>query len=240
MSEDTKSAIHKNITSLFDAAELLASKEYYGPAIHLMMAAREESVKWMLVHCWEHLDQKTKTKIFRHEFKHRTVGIFYFLSGELHAMDIVAGALELAKDKDPEIGKAAELIEKLPKATDDPKHIAETIVASLHYIPDDTEESQRAEIEEALKKSADADEKLRQNSIYVDFDSALKIEGGPQDYKKKDYENIKRNVVLAKYHMDKLAGLNPSKDVLHATFPEWKAELEKSIEKYAARLVEPT
>lgn len=101
MPEETKFAIQRNITSLFDAAELLASNEYYGPAIHLMMAAREESVKWMLVHCWSHLDQNTQEKIFRHDFKHRTSGIFYFLSGQLQAMDFFVGGLALLKDKVP-------------------------------------------------------------------------------------------------------------------------------------------
>jgi len=51
MTEDTKTIIKENIDSLIESADELAAKEHYGPAIHLMMAAREECVKWILVHC---------------------------------------------------------------------------------------------------------------------------------------------------------------------------------------------
>jgi AbiV family abortive infection protein len=233
MSEETQLAIQQNITSLFDAAELLVSNKYYGPAIHLIMAAREESVKWMLVHCWDHLDQNTQAKIFRHDFKHRTSGIFYFLSGQLQAMDLFVGALELLKDKNNEISDDATLlIENLPKTIDDRKNISETIMISLQSVQDESEEI-RLKRDQAIKDSVDAAETLRQNSIYVDFDRDLKIKGAPQQYGKNDYLKIRRDVVLAKYHMDKLAGLNPNKDVLHSTFPEWKAELEERLRDLA-------
>src|SRR5215813_9129373 len=103
MSEDLKSAIRANITVLFDAAELLASRTYFGPAIHLMIAAREECVKWVLAHCWVHLDPDWRTKIFRHQFRHKATGIFYFLSGQLHAINFLIGGLELLKEKEPQI-----------------------------------------------------------------------------------------------------------------------------------------
>jgi hypothetical protein len=77
---------------------------------------------------------------------------------------------------------------------------------------------------------------MRQNSIYVDFDQALKIGGQPQEFKKEDYEKVRRDVILARYHIDKLSGLDPAKDVLHSTFPEWKEELEKSLRDLAGRL----
>jgi AbiV family abortive infection protein len=240
MPEDIKSVIRSNIGSLFDAAELLASKGYYGPAVHLMMAAREEGVKWILVFCWSHLDQDTRAKIFSHDFKHKTAGIFYFLSGQLDAIDFAIGSLELLKEEEqPHVREAVDrLIELLPEAIkDDGESLAKTIISSLHHsgvpneAPDITEKRKKA----LAKLVADA-EQMRQNSIYVDFDQALQIGNRPQNFKKDDYDKVKRDVVLATYHIDKLSGLNPSRDVLHSLFPEWKDELEKSLRDAATRI----
>jgi hypothetical protein len=238
MDQDIKAAIRLNITSLFDSAELLASREYYGPAIHLLMAAREECVKWILVYCWAHLDEKSRTKIFSHEFKHKTSGIFYFMSGQLQALDFVIGGIELLKTKDPKLGKvSARLISLLPGTIDDPDSIAKSIRDSLSYADSSSEtEETKTKREAALKKLVDDAEELRQHSIYVDFNSALTINGQPQNLKKEDYEKIKKDVILARYHIDKLSGLNPKKDVLHSTFPEWKEELEKSLRKLSSDL----
>jgi AbiV family abortive infection protein len=237
MNKDIKAAIRSNINSLFDAADLLVSKDFYGPAIHLMMAAREESVKWMLVHCWSHLDQKSRAKIFSHDFKHKTAGIFYFLSGQLQAMDLAIGGLELLKDKAPEISQTtAALIELLPKTIDDPESIAKSIVSSLYSGPSDEPEEISAKRKAALAKLVDEAETLRQTSIYIDFDQSFKIRGRPQDFGKEDYEKIKKDVVLARYHIDKVSGLNPNKDVLHSTFPEWKDDLEKSLKDLATKM----
>lgn len=111
-----------------------------------------------------------------------------------------------------------------------------TSMTSLHSVPGESEEN-RLQREQAIENSIDTAETLRQNSIYVDFDRDLKIKGAPQKYGKANYVKIKRDVVLAKYHMDKLAGLNPSKDILHSTFPEWKAELEGRLQDLANGLV---
>lgn len=240
MSEDLKSMIKLNITSLFDAAELLVSKDHFGPAIHLMMGAREECVKWILVHCWGHLDQSSRAKIFSHAFKHKTAGIYYFMSGQLQAIDFAVGGLELLKQKDPQISEAcAALIELLPKALGGPESIAKTIMSSLHNAGPPGESKEMAEKRTAaLAKKVDDAEKLRQNSIYVDFDQGLQVSGRPQDFKKDDYDRMKKDVILAKYHIDKLSGLEPSKEILHSTFPEWNDELEESLKELAESLAE--
>jgi AbiV family abortive infection protein len=238
MTEELKSAIRLNIASLFDAAELLSQKKYYGPAIHLMMAAKEECVKWILVNCWDHLDQSTRNKVFSHEFKHKTAGIFYYMSGQLQAIDFAIGGLELLKANEPQISKAtAALIDLLPKAIDDPQSIAKTIISSLHLVgsSDETKEV-TAKREAALKKMVDDAEKLRTHSIYVDFGQALQISGQPLQFKSDSYNNVKKEEIVARFHIDKLSGLNPSKNVLHSTFPEWKDELEKSLEKLAIKI----
>jgi AbiV family abortive infection protein len=236
--KDIKSAIRSNIASLFDSAELLASKEYYGPAIHLMMAAREECAKWILIYCWAHLDRNSRAKVFSHDFKHKTGGVFYFLSGQLQAMDFVVGGLELLKNKDPQISEAtAALIGLLSKTLDSPESIAKSVVDSFHFRgqPDEPKEI-TAQREAAFKKLVDDAEALRQNSIYVDFDPTLSVSGQPANFDKDDYAKIRTDVILAKYHIDKLAGLDPSKDILHSTFPEWKDELEKSLQDLTNRL----
>lgn len=37
-------------------------QNFWRSAIHLMMVAREESVKWILVHCWVYLNDDLKKK----------------------------------------------------------------------------------------------------------------------------------------------------------------------------------
>jgi hypothetical protein len=101
-----------------------------------MMAAREEAVKWMGVYSLEYLNQDTRSKIFRHEFKHESAGVFYFLSGALHAIDFVAGGLEILKEKDPEISDATEtLLQVLSKKIDDPAQIAEAMTLPPRFNP---------------------------------------------------------------------------------------------------------
>jgi AbiV family abortive infection protein len=170
MDDDLKSIIRSNISSLFDSAELLSSKGYYGPAVHLMMAAREECVKWILVYCWQHLDEGSRAKIFSHGFKHKSAGIFYFMSGQLQAFDLMAGGMELLKAKDPQLGEvSARLLEIFAEELSDPKSMADNLMSSLYKLegaPEDVQAKHKA----ALTKSADDAEKMRQNSIYVDFD----------------------------------------------------------------------
>lgn len=236
---ELKSAIRLNITSLFDDADILATREHYGSAIHLMMAAREESVKWILVHCWVYLNQDTRNKIFNHKYKHKTADIFYFMSGELHAIDLVVGALALLKDKEPQVGESiAALIDLLPKRIFYPKTIAISITSLLHSgLPNEAIEIKEKQKIALANRIAEA-EKLRQNSIYVDFDQALNIGARPQSFNKDDYEKIRKDVILAIYHIDKLSGLNPNNEVLHSTFPEWKDELETNLKELASRLAD--
>ena len=237
MIEDLKSAIRANMTTLFDAAELLASRMYFGPAIHLMIAAREECVKWVLAHCWVHLDRDSRAKIFRHRFKHKAAGIFYFLSGQLQAISFVIAGVELLKEKEPQISEAsAALIELLSKRIEDPKSVAKSIPSSLYAgLPNESKEI-TAKRDAAVKKLVDDAEELRHNSIYVDFDEALQICGQPNSFTQSDYEKVKKDVILAMFHIDKLSGLQPNADVLHSTFPEWKDEYEKSIRDLASRI----
>jgi hypothetical protein len=64
----------------------------------------------------------------------------------------------------------------------------------------------------------------------------MKICGQPHDFTNKDYDKIKKDVIVSRFHINKLSGLNPSKDVLHSTFPEWKDELEKSLKDLTLKL----
>jgi hypothetical protein len=206
-----------------------------------MMAAREECAKWILLHCWTHLDQNSRIRIFNHRCKHTTAGVFYFLSGQLQAIDFAIGGLELLKKKDPQISEAsAALIDLLPKTIGDPESIAKAIASALHLAGDPNESKEAAAKREAgLKKLVDEAEELRQNSIYVDFNEDLQICGQPKSVTKDDYLKTEKDVVLAIFHIDKLSGKNPSTDVLHSTFPEWKEELENSLKKLATRLEGP-
>ncbi|WBL82788.1 AbiV family abortive infection protein [Bradyrhizobium xenonodulans] len=235
--KDAEATIETNIRRLFDSAELLAAKSFYGPAIHLMMAAREESVKWMLVHCWEFLERESRSKIFRHDFKHEKAGIFHFLSGKLQALDFAVGALELLRERenDPEVREATSVvIEHLPTVlSDDPKDLAEVITKSLYSMSDNSGELR---LKQQLKDSIDASEKLRLNSIYVDFDQELGVKNDPGKLQVDEYKKIRSDVLLAKFHIDKLAGRNPDKSELYSAFPDWKHDLEKSLADLAKRL----
>jgi hypothetical protein len=53
---------------------------------------------------------------------------------------------------------------------------------------------------------------------------------------KDDFEKIRLDVVLAKFHIDKLLERNPDKNMLYSSFPDWKKELEKDLANLAARL----
>lgn len=90
----------------------------------------------------------------------------------------------------------------------------------------------------AVTKLIDDAERMRQNSIYVDFDQALNVYGQPQNFVNNDYEKVRKDVILAKYHIDRLSGLSPNKDVLHSTFPDWKDELEESQKDLASGIAD--
>jgi AbiV family abortive infection protein len=229
--------IQKNVASLFDAAEILASKKHHGPAIHLMMAAREEAVKWIALQCWNHLDNETRGQIFRHDFKHKAAGVFYFLNGELQAIDYAIGAFELLKEKSPELARDTEvIIQYLPRISsiDDPKKLASVITRTLsnYQQPDESEEITKKR-RDALRRLVDEGETTRQKSIYVDFDGSLEITGEPSNFTQADYQKIKRDVVLAKYYIDKVIGLDPNKEILYAVFPEWRTEIDKGLAELA-------
>jgi hypothetical protein len=142
----------------------------------------------------------------------------------------------LLKEKEPQISEAsAALIELLSKKIEDPKSIAKSIASLFAGLPNESKEV-AAKRDAAVKKLVDDAEELRQNSIYVDFDEALQICGQPNSFTKSDYEKVKKDVILAMFHIDKLSGLHPNADVLHSTFPEWKDELEKSLRDLASRI----
>jgi len=199
--EQVLRAIQKNIESLFDAAEILASGKYHGPAIHLMMAAREEGAKWITLHCWEHLDEDVRNQVFRHDFKHKAAGVFQFLSGELQAIDYAIGAFELLKERSPELaGDIEMIIQYLPRMSsiDGQKKLANVITMTLSNFgqPDETDDITQKR-KAALRRLVDEGETIRLKSIYVDFDRGLKITGEPNNFTQEDYKKIKKSVVLA-------------------------------------------
>jgi AbiV family abortive infection protein len=232
--DDLRSTIRSNVSSLFESAEILSSRGYYGPAVHLMMAAREECVKWVLIYCWDHLDNASRTKIFSHEFKHRSASIFYFMSGQLNALDFAAAGMELLTAKDPQFDEVgARFRQILVERQKDPESLADNLMSSLHKLddaPKDIQEKHKV----ALTKLVDDAEKMRQNSIYVDFDKDLNVIAHPRDFGKDDYDRLKKDVILARFHIDQLAGHNPDKSILHSIFPEQKGELEQALKKLAA------
>lgn len=232
--------IQENVVSLFDAAELLALKAYYGPAIHLMMSAREELVKWITLHCWEHLDKGTRSQIFRHEFKHKAAGVFHFLRGELEMVDFAIGAVSLIKERNPKIDQETDtVIADLPtlQSIVDPRRLADVIIRSLtmfHEVGELMEVWNKRK--EDMKRRIDEAELIRQNSIYVDFNSNLEIAGEPKKFAEGDYRTIKKDVLLAKYYIEKLSGSEPSKEILYDIFPELKDEIEKMLAELKIKL----
>jgi hypothetical protein len=230
-------AVRKNVESLFDVAEILAARKHYGPAIHLMMASREEAVKWIALHCWEHLDCDTRSQIFRHEFKHKAAGVFHFLSGELQAIDYAIGAFGLLKERSPEFERdTSTIIRYLPRlsSTGDSKKLASVITGSLsNYQRPDEPDGVIQKRKAALRGVVDKSETTRQKSIYVDFDQRLEITGGPTDFTQADYEEVKKDVIVAKYYIDKMIGLDPDKETLYAVYPEWRGEIEKGLANLA-------
>jgi len=150
---------------------------------------------------------------------------------------MVVGGLELVKDKAPEVDKlSARLDQLMIDKIDNPKSIAKAINSSSYSSAPNKSPETIAKQQEAFTKLVNDAERVRQNSIYVDFDHDLKVVARPHNFKKSDYDTIRRDVVLAKYHIEKLSGLKPSKEVLYSTFPEWKGELEKSIKELASSL----
>jgi hypothetical protein len=75
---------------------------------------------------------------------------------------------------------------------------------------------------------------MRQNSIYVDFDKNLNVIAHPRNFGKDDYDRLKKDVILARFHIDQLGGQNPDKSILNSIFPEKKGELEQALKKLAA------
>ncbi len=204
------------------------------------MAAREEAAKWIAVHCWDFLDDKIRNQIFRHEFKHKAAGVFYFLSGELHAIDFAIGAFQLIQERSPELGiSVQQAIQYFPKAhsADNPKKLADVITRALtsyENADDSPEITKKKRI--ATERAVDEAETMRQKSIYVDFDSVFEITGDPNTFGPDEYERIKKDVIVAKYYIEKLSGLEPNKDILYQEYPEWKQEIEENLKKLASEL----
>jgi AbiV family abortive infection protein len=168
MANSTLNTIQKNIESLFNAAELLASNSYYGPAIHLMMAARKESVKWITLHCWKYLATDTRAQVFRHDFKHKAAGVF-------------------------------------------PISARRTGNARFCY---------RCSVIEKIRNPEIEDEVVAE----------------PSGFNRNDYDSIRKDVTVAKYYVDKLSGLEPSKEILYDIFPESRKEIEERLAELANKL----
>jgi hypothetical protein len=107
-----------------------------------------------------------------------------------------------------------------------------TRTLSNYQQPDESEEITKKR-RDALRRLVDEGETTRQKSIYVDFDGSLEITGEPSNFTQADYQKIKRDVVLAKYYIDKVIGLDPNKEILYAVFPEWRTEIDKGLAELA-------
>jgi AbiV family abortive infection protein len=218
----------ENISRVSKCAELLAAKRQYGPAIHLMMAAREECVKWIVLYCWEHLDSSTKRKLYNHMFKHELGGIFHFLSGRLEVAELFAAMTESLRGRDPEWDKAASAVASfLHDVTEnfDPESLSEQIQEYLYGID-------RTGYDDQYKEWIIKLERDRTGSIYVDFDQQFHIARSPSSFKLSHFKRYRNDVALARYYIDRLRGRRPNREILYRLIPKWKSELKDNLRRF--------
>lgn len=216
----------KNISRLFRCAELLAAKRQYGPAVHIMMAAREECAKWIVLHCWNHLDRDIRRKLYNHMFKHELGYIFHFLSGRMQMGEMASAGLEALMGRDPEWDKSASVVAAYiqDKSNNyDQKRLAEQITIFLNDA-DRTQASKDLQKNDILSLERD-----RTGSVYVDVNERLIITADPFAFKFKAYKRYRDHVLLARYYIDRLRGRRRNKRVLHHLFPRWKSETRNFV-----------
>jgi len=226
--------VYKNIGNLFMSAEKLAKTKTYGPATHLMLAAREECVKWILLHCWDYIDGSIKKKVYRHEFKHEAVVVFYTLIAQVAVVEFSRMATKEIIKLD---GRLAESFQLIALGTSsifsvtDPQRIANQINGI--FVEGDGQ-SHEIELMDVLRD----DEDERQASIYVDFDSTLSETGGPHKLRKRSYEKYKGDVLLARYYVDRCAGQQPNISKLFRVVPTLKPLLTKLLNAFKLHIDE--
>jgi AbiV family abortive infection protein len=222
--DDVSASLLKNISRLTTSAELLASRRKFGPAVHLVMAAREECAKWIILHCWDFLESRTKTRIYNHMFKHELAGIFHFLSGRIQVADILNAGFAHLQGRDPEWDKSAQVVGRyLLDMTQNltAKSMAEQINIFLQLDRTGHEDRYRS----AVKKN----ESDRTSSIYVDFDERFNVAVSPDSFGRKEYKRFRNDVMIARYYIDRLRGRNPDRKSLVRAIPKWNAEVRDFV-----------
>jgi len=231
--EDASKLLLLNIARLVSCAELLARKRKYGPAVHMMIAAHEECAKWIALFCWNHLEDRTKRRIYNHIFKHDLGGLFYYLTGRHQIARFVATGTKHLKGRDPKWDEAALIVSRhLFDETEryDARRLSVHINKIL-YGEDRTKTNK--DLYEAHFRATERD---RTGSIYVDFDKDLQVVLSPEKFGLCRYRDYKRKVLIARYYIDRLRGRRRSGTYLYRVNPRWEAEVKQFVSVLNKRL----
>lgn len=182
---DTLDAIYNNIIELQAVAVSLRRAKKFGPSVHIAIAALEETSKYLIAYCQEHLPPEVFKKRFSHIPKYRMNAAIHMMVGKLSLIRY----FQIQGEADEEMKFALGVLQgHLLKfaGKDDPSRLASDILITLSGNGDPA-------VDMGMKTYTTNTERDRTTSIYVDISDDLSIAGSP-----KDITLDKANAYLAK------------------------------------------
>nr|WP_272951343.1 AbiV family abortive infection protein [Sinorhizobium meliloti] len=167
--------VFENILSLRKEAKSLARRKNASLCAHVTIAAREETSKYLMLYCKQHLPPDIFKRRFQHLPKHKLSGAAYHISGQISVVHFIEVAGEIAGEHE-----AGQAIRRLSSAVmflldrGNPEKTAEVILTLIR-------EHEDPRIELMRKQHAAEIERHRTTSIYVDVDDDLEVKSKPTD-----------------------------------------------------------
>lgn len=175
MSIEALDTVFDNILRLRREAKSLARRKSASLCAHVAIAGREETSKYLMLYCKQHLPPDVFRKRFQHLPKHRLAGAVYFIAGQISVVHFIDIAGEIAGEH--EIGPAMRQLSKAVTFLLDrgnPEKTAEVILNMLR-------EHEDPRVELVRKQHAEEVERHRTTSIYVDVGNDLEVKSKPSD-----------------------------------------------------------
>jgi AbiV family abortive infection protein len=227
--------IYKNASEVLEAAELLKKNNHNAHSLHFSIICWEECSKYLLAYCKDHLPENQFKSRYNHISKYSLAGAIYFLSGGFSVIHLIQEMYDSGAFGEGSEGLAA-LVELTLQDVGfgSPERLANSLIK---YLSSEKTDDQKA----ALEKTYLDLEKLRTQSVYVDFNEDLSLQSVPSRVSggKVDYwiENARLGVGMLSF----LRADKPELRNLVVSMPKvFREDVEKQSNEMIAKMRELT